>query len=92
MKIYSADTIEYRNIDTDEFYEERDVVFWFDVPNEWAEEWCKKNGYSSLEEFDKEYIWNDSWNMYCSAKEDNVVISIRETENEVVYKCMKGGD
>lgn len=85
MKVYSADTIEYRNTDTDELYEERDVVFWFDVPKEWAENWCKKNGYNSLEEFDEEYIWDNSWNMYCSAKEDNVVIGTREVENEVVY-------
>ena len=85
MKIYSADTIEYRNTDADELYEERDVVFWFDVPTEWAENWCKKNGYNSIKEFDEEYIWDDSWNMYCSAKEDNVVIDTREVENEVVY-------
>ena len=85
MKIYSADTIEYRNTYTDESYEEKDVVFWFDVPEEWAEKWCKDNGYSSLEEFNDRYVWDDSWNMYCSAREDNVVINIIETESEVVY-------
>lgn len=89
MNVYSADTIEYRNIDVNGLYEERDVVFWFDVPKEWAENWCKKNGYSSLDEFDEEYIWDDSWDMYCSAKKDNVIISTREVENEIVYSQVK---
>lgn len=89
MNIYSANTIEYRNTDTDELYEERDVVFWFDVPKSWAEKWCEKNGYNSLVEFNSEYIWDDSWNMYCSAKEDNVVIGVREIEDELVYSQMK---
>ena len=89
MEIYSADTIEYRDVSTDELYEERDVVFWFDVQKEWAENWCKENGYGSLEEFDNEYIWDNSWDMYCSAKEDNVVIDVREVENEIVYSKYK---
>ena len=89
MEIYSANTIEYRNIDTDELYEERDIVFWFDVPKEWAEKWCKNNGYNSLEEFDGEYIWSNSWDMYCSAIEDNVVIDTKEISNEIVYSCYK---
>lgn len=89
MKIYTADTIEYRNTDTDELYEERDVVFSFDVPKKWAKKWCKENDWKSLEEFDTEYIWDNSWDMYCSAKEDNVVISTREIENEVVYSQVK---
>lgn len=89
MEIYSADTIEYRNTETDELYEEKDIVFWFDVPKEWAENWCKKNGYNSLAEFDNNYVWDDSWNMYCSAKEDNIVVDVREVEDELVYLQVK---
>ena len=89
MDIYGADTVEYRTIDTDELYEEQDVVFWFYVPNEWADKWCKENGYDSLEEFDTEYVWSDSWEMYTSAKHDNVVISIKETEVDTVFGYYK---
>jgi len=89
MDIYSAETIEYRDTETKEAYEERDVVFWFHVPKEWAEKWCKEYGYESLEKFDEEYIWDDSWNMYCSAKEDEVVIRVEEIENDIVYQFEK---
>ena len=84
MEIYSAETREYREVETEEAYEDRDIVFWFDVPKEWAEKWCKKYGYGSLEKFDNEYIWDNSWDMYCCAEEDNVIISVEEVENEVV--------
>lgn len=89
MDIYSAETIEYRNTETEEMYEERDIVFRFYVPKEWAEKWCKENGYNSLEEFDEEYIWDDSWEMYIWAERDNIILRIEEIENDIVYQFEK---
>ena len=74
METYVTNTLEYRDTDT----EERDVVIWFTVPKEWAEKWCKENNWESLEEFDTEYIWDNSWEMYESAKKDNIILSITE--------------
>ena len=74
METYTANTLEYRDTDT----EERDVIVWFTVPKEWAEEWCKNNEFESLEEFDTKYIWDDSWEMYLSAQEDDVILCITE--------------
>ena len=90
MNTYKVETIEYKNIDTEEKYEERDVVFWFDVPVDWAENWCKENGYKSFKVFDEVYVWEDSWDMYCSAKADGVVMGIEITEDELVYGYDKG--
>lgn len=78
--LYSAETIEYINIETEESYKEIDTVFCFYVPREWAENWCKNNNWISLDEFDTQYIWSNSWDMYCSAKEDNVLVRVEETE------------
>ena len=77
---YTADTLEYRDTDT----EEKDAVFLFTVPREWAENWCKNNEWESLEEFDSEYIWDDSWLMYQSAMDDNVVIDTEDINVETV--------
>ena len=74
METYTANTLEYRDTET----EERDVIVWFTVPKEWAEEWCKNNEFESLEEFDTEYVWDDSWEMYLSAQNDDVILRIAE--------------
>ena len=74
MNIYKANTLLYKDTET----EMNDVLVWFTVPKEWAEKWCKENEFESLETFDTEYVWDDSYNMYISALEDNVVISIKE--------------
>lgn len=84
--LYCVETIEYREIDTEEKYVELDVVFCFFVPREWAENWCKKNDWDSLDEFDNEYIWNYSWDMYCSAENDDVVDHIEEIEKYIIYE------
>ena len=85
MKLYTAETIEYSTTETEELYEERDIVFNFSVPYEWAEKWCEQNGYNSIGEFDSSYIWEDSWYMYCAACKERVVVNRVELENEAVY-------
>lgn len=74
METYIANTIIYR--DTEE--ECSDVIVWFTIPKEWAENWCKKNEWESLENFDTEYVWDDSYEMYIAAMEDNVIIHTME--------------
>ena len=74
MNTYKANTLLYKDTET----EMNDVLVWFTVPKEWAEKWCKENEFESLETFDTEYVWDDSYEMYVSALEDNVVISIKE--------------
>ena len=74
METYVADTLEYRDTET----ECNDVIVWFTVPKEWAEKWCIRNGWKSLKEFDMEYIWDDSYEMYTRAQEDGVIIHTME--------------
>ena len=73
METYMADTLIYIDTET----ESNDVIVWFTVPKEWAENWCKKNKWESLEKFDTEYVWDDSYEMYTDAKEDNVIINAK---------------
>ena len=74
---YTASTIVYRDTENDE----RDVIVYFTVPEDWAEKWCKENGYTCLEKFEREYIWDDSYEMYTSAIEDNVIVRVEEDES-----------
>lgn len=75
MKTYTADTLEYK--DDDEI--QLDIQIFFTVPRDWAEKWCKQDElFESLEEFDEEYVWDDSWEMYLAAQEDGVIINTEE--------------
>ena len=74
METYIANTLIYRDTET----ECNDVVVWFTISKEWAETWCKKNEWESLENFDTEYVWDDSYEMYIAAMEDNVIIHTME--------------
>lgn len=66
---------------------EEDVEFWFKVPIEWAEKWFVENyrgqdtngnivkeKYEELDDFMDDYIWDDSWKMYCQAVQDGVML------------------
>ena len=50
-------------------------IRWFEVPEEWANKWVKEHGFSGFEEFDNEYTWDDSIQMYEDAKAEGVLIS-----------------
>lgn len=68
---YIADTLLYE----DDEYETKDVQVWFTVPRDWATEWCKENEWESLDQFNDEYIWDDSYEMYIAALDDDVILS-----------------
>ena len=68
---YTVDTLVYKDTEI----EQHDIQVWFTVTMEWAEKWCKENGYDNLEEFDYTYTWDDAYEMYKSALNEKVVIS-----------------
>lgn len=88
----STDTIEYDTLiyeDTDEY--KHDVILWFTVSKDWAIEWFDKNckgekthgnisedTYKTLDDFNNDYIWDDTHDMYVAAIEDGEVISERK--------------
>lgn len=74
-------TLIYRDNET----EEKDVVVYFTVPRGWAEKWVEDNApeYESLEDFFDNYIWDESYSMYESAVEDDVILHIEEDENVI---------
>ena len=49
----------------------------FEVPDEWFEKWCEKNGWNTSA-FLNEYIWDDAIQTYADAKADGIII--REEE------------
>lgn len=79
---YTADTLLF--VDDEEA--ERDVHIQFIVPKSWAEEWCRKNQYTSLSQFDSEYVWDESWWMYWSAVEDDVILYMETLDQEVYIR------
>lgn len=88
----STDTIEYDTLiyeNTDEY--EHDVVLWFTVSKKWVKNWfdinCKgietngniaKDFYETLDDFNNDYTWDDTHDMYVTAIEDGEVISERK--------------
>lgn len=74
---YTADTIIYEDTETEQI----DIQIWFSVPLKWAEEWCKRDEcYQSLEKFDETYTWDDSYEMFISALEQDEIICTRRRE------------
>ena len=49
----------------------------FEVPDEWFEEWCEKNGWNA-NAFLNGYIWDDAMQTYADAKADGVIIQEEE--------------
>ena len=82
-------TLEYQDkYDKDGFLLlQQDILICFTVKREWAQKWFDENVkgsetrglidkevYESLEDFEKDYIWEDSWQMYMAAVIANAVI------------------
>ena len=79
---YVANTLLYEDNEND--YTSKDVIVWFTVPKKWAEKWCVNNEWESLEHFNDEYVWGDSYEMYISAEDDGVILeTLRDVVNEV---------
>lgn len=48
----------------------------FSVPDEWLVRWFDLNGIKSLNAFESEYTWDDTWQMYCDAGIDGVLSNV----------------
>ncbi|MBO5969890.1 MAG: hypothetical protein J6S14_15490 [Clostridia bacterium] len=62
---------------------EKEIILWFTVPRDWAENWCKTNGWASLEVFNANYIWDDSYSMFISAQNAGMLLGTEITSEEV---------
>lgn len=71
--IFTAETVTFSYEDN-----EPDCDVWFDVPKEWADNWCKGNEFSGIEDFDNTYVFDDSHDMYLAAMEEGTLIEARK--------------
>ena len=70
----------YKNLDPDS-----DEDMSFTVPEEWAEEWCKKNGFSH-EAFSLDYTYDETLQMYHDAEDEDMLLFVSE---DVTTTCGK---
>lgn len=72
-EIYTAETVTFSYEDN-----EPDCDVCFDVPHEWADNWCKNNEFSGLKDFHETYVFDDSHAMYIAALNEGVLIEERK--------------
>ena len=65
---------DYENCIENENYDNE--ILWFCVPDEWAFEYIvQETDYNGFEDFEAEYTWDDTLQMYECALRDGVLIS-----------------
>ena len=64
---------DYEELIENENYD--DEIRFFEVPEEWAYGWTKEHGFTGLDEFNNEYTWDITYDMWEDAKAKSILIS-----------------
>ena len=64
---------DHENLIENENYD--DEIRFFEIPEEWADGWAKEHGFTGLDEFNNEYTWDITYDMWEDAKAKGILIS-----------------